>query len=124
MPYVCVHDMNLSTLVDKDESLFLSWISDLFLCITLETAGYPNLEAAIDRNVTSHGYINHPPWALEFIQLFETQRVRHGFMTLGPSGAGKTVNKLKSMTDLGTPHSPRNAHEPQGHHCPANVRSS
>lgn len=100
-------DMNVSKLVDNDASLFVSLNEDLFPGIKLSSSSYPELQAAIAASADELGFVNDKKWNLKIIQLYETSLVRHGIMTMGPTGSGKTScihTLLKSFTACGKPH--------------------
>lgn len=103
-----LRDMNVSKLVDEDEPLFLSLIDDLFPGVKLKASSYKEMQKTIATVVESMGLINNPAWNLKIIQLYETSLVRHGLMTMGPTGSGKTACThvlLKSFTKMGVTHS-------------------
>ncbi|XP_026320150.1 dynein heavy chain 8, axonemal [Hyposmocoma kahamanoa] len=100
-------EMNVSKLVDEDEPLFISLIEDLFPGMKLTQTQQKEMQRAITLITERTGLINHPEWNLKIIQLYETSLVRHGLMTMGPTGSGKTTcihTLMAALTETGRPH--------------------
>ncbi|KAI8438610.1 hypothetical protein MSG28_011048 [Choristoneura fumiferana] len=100
-------EMNVSKLVDEDEPLFVSLIEDLFPGMKLTQTVQREMQRAIGTITERTGLVNHPDWNLKIIQLFETSLVRHGLMTMGPTGSGKTTcihTLMAALTLIGRPH--------------------
>lgn len=62
--------MNLSKLVDEDESLFMSLIEDMFPGIKLTTQTYKELQKAIANAAAALGVMNHSEWNLKTVQVY------------------------------------------------------
>ncbi|XP_052742928.1 dynein axonemal heavy chain 8 [Bicyclus anynana] len=100
-------EMNVSKLVDEDEPLFISLIEDLFPGMKLSQTSHKEMQRAIGLMTERAGLVNHPEWNLKIIQLYETSLVRHGLMTMGPTGSGKTTcihTLMAALTEVGRPH--------------------
>lgn len=102
-----LRDMNLSKLVADDIPLFNGLLSDIFPKVTNPPKKtYPDVENKIPEIMKAKGGLMMTPmFFLKIIQLYETYRVRHGYMLLGPTGSGKTtiMNILTDcLSQLGT----------------------
>ena len=87
-----LRDMNLSKLVAQDVPLFLSLLTDLFPDVgALPSNGeHPDVQKAMIQAIEKDRLTSLPSWNLKVIQLYETTLVRHGIMTVGPPGSGKS----------------------------------
>ncbi|GBG33121.1 Dynein heavy chain 5, axonemal [Hondaea fermentalgiana] len=89
--YRTLRDMNLSKLVAQDVPLFLSLLTDLFpKCTSPPVSIHPEIEPAIKEVALAKGLILEDAWVKKVVQLYETYKVRHGIMLVGPTGGGKT----------------------------------
>jgi len=89
--YRTLRDMNLSKLVAQDVQLFLSLLEDLFpSCEDPPVTKYLEIENTIRDVLEECDLVLRESWAKKVTQLYETCKVRHGIMLVGPTGSGKT----------------------------------
>jgi dynein heavy chain len=105
-----VRDMNLSKLVADDVMLFLALLKDLFPKVSdPPKKTYPELEETATRLIDTMKLVQKDDWMLKIIQLYETSRVRHGFMLVGPTLCGKS-QIMKVLTTAMSEAQPPNPH--------------
>jgi dynein heavy chain, axonemal len=103
-----LRDMNLSKLVAQDQELFAGLLKDIFpKQQNIPKMNYKDVESNVKILVKERNLVDRLEWFIKSIQLYETSRVRHGFMLVGPAGSGKTTiaNILTdALTACGTQH--------------------
>jgi dynein heavy chain len=84
-------DCNLPKFLADDVPLFEGIISDLFPGVSNANSNDPELEKAIIEACKHFGVQPVPVFIRKCFQLYDTTRVRHGLMLVGPTGGGKTT---------------------------------
>jgi len=95
-----LRDMNLSKFVADDIPLFNALLADIFPKVTnVPKMTYKEVEQGVKTFIEKKNLQYEPAWVLKCIQLYETYNVRHGFMTVGHTGVGKsTIMKVLTET--------------------------
>ena len=83
-------DSNRPKFLAEDMLLFNSILSDLFPGMEVPKPDYSDLVDAIKARCTSRNLIPTEAFLFKCIQIYEVSVLRHGFMTVGPSGGAKT----------------------------------
>ena len=84
-------DSNKPKFLAEDMILFDSILSDLFPGQSVPQPDYTDLNERISANCAKFNYIPTQAFLFKCIQIFEVSVLRHGFMTVGPAGGGKTT---------------------------------
>lgn len=86
-----LRDANLPKLLSEDVSLFRGILSDLFPGISVLERDFGALVPTIVDVMKSKYFTVVDGFVARICQLYETMRIRHGVMLVGPTGAGKTT---------------------------------
>eukprot|EP00961_Rhodomonas_salina_P210143 2837303-Rhodomonas_salina.1 len=96
-------DSNLPKFLTDDIVLFSGIISDLFPGVDLPEANYGSLMEMMNKQTLAMGLQCVPTFMQKAIQLYDVTVLRHGLMTVGPTGGGKTCCKnmlAETLTQL------------------------
>jgi dynein axonemal heavy chain len=86
-----LQDMNFAKLVADDVPLFTHLMNDLFPSIELVPSDYGELQIEIQNQLRKEGLQVHQGIIDKILQLYETQKTRHGNMLVGRTLGGKST---------------------------------
>ena len=98
-----LRDVNVPKFLNIDLPLFENIITDLFPGIIRPPIDYGELTQSIYRACASKNLQKLELFTEKVLQLYDTIRVRHGLMLVGPTGGAKTENVrilAKAMSDI------------------------
>lgn len=78
-------------LLKNSNGVFQGILNDLFPGVVLPEQDYGVMYEAIGEMIKEEGLQPEPCTFTKVTQLYETMIVRHGVMTVGPTGSGKTT---------------------------------
>ena len=87
-----IRDVNVPKFLKDDLPLFENIIQDLFPGVERPKVEHGALQGAIDKACEFYKLQPIAKFLDKVIQLYDTTKVRHGLMIVGPAGGGKTCN--------------------------------
>ncbi|KAJ3023365.1 Dynein heavy chain 6, axonemal [Thoreauomyces humboldtii] len=86
-----LRDSNLPKFLAEDIGLFRGILSDLFPGVGIKEQDYGALVATIKEIILEKKMEVEESFVTRICQLYETNKIRHGVMLVGPTGGGKTA---------------------------------